>query len=152
MSTITKPQWARIEDLIKTGRTVDFKYQGAVIAVRKTQVSETKLAYIVLVNDKVLVGFHKEDHHDYQPLSAVFLRKRTTNPYASTVSRISKERGGKALLKRKENRWMTEERLEVVDTFFPTARTVVTHFRKIEGLELVSPVLVHEGAGDAATC
>ncbi|MGQ3662050.1 hypothetical protein [Citrobacter braakii] len=151
-STITKPQWTGIEDRLKTGRAVNFKYQGADITVRKMQVSETKLAYIILVNDKALVGFLEEGHHDYQPLSAVFLRKRIINPYTSTVRKIAAKRGGKALLKRKENRWMTERSMEVTDTFFPTARTVVSHFRKIEGLELVTPVLINQEASNAAAC
>lgn len=151
-NTITKHQWVGIEDHLKTGRAVNFKYQGADITVRKMQVSETKLAYIIQVNDKALLGFLKEGHHDYQPLSAVFLRKRIINPYASTVRKIAAKRGGKAYLKRKENSWMTERSVEVTDTFFPTARTVVSHFRKIEGLELVTPVLINQEASDAAAC
>ncbi|MFV0262019.1 MAG: hypothetical protein ACK5JN_06210 [Kluyvera sp.] len=139
VNAITKPQWKGIEETLKSGIRVKFKYQGKEVEVAKYPTSETRMQYVVIVDNSPLLGFAKNDSVHYNPLQDVFLRKRTVNPYASAVRRISKERGGKALPKRKENRWMTEERLDVVDTFFPTARTVVTHFRKIEGLELVPP-------------
>jgi len=133
---ITKPQWTGIENTLKSGAPVRFLYQGHEIEVMKITVSETKMAYVVAEGGHALVGFQKKDDKAYNPLSEVFLRKKLINPHARIARSIAKERGGKAYLKRKENRYMTEKTLEVTDTFFPTARTVVTHFRKIKGLEL----------------
>jgi len=109
------------------------------VEVAKIQTDETHLAYIVVLNDEVLLGFLREGHEKYQPLSAIFLRKRLINTTAKIAREIAKERGGKAWLKRKENRHYSEKDSEVTDTFFPTAKTVVNHFRKIEGLTLRSP-------------
>lgn len=140
--TINKQQWAGIENALKSGAPVRFQYQGHEIDVMKIRIAETKMAYVVAENECVLLGFVKEDHKDYNPLSKVFLRKKLINPYARMARQIAKERGGKAYLKRKENRYLTEKTKEVTDTFFPTARTVVTHFRKIEGLELAADASV----------
>lgn len=135
--TISKQQWAGIEASIKSGVRVSFNYQGSVIEVCKIQTDETHLAYIVTVDGDVLLGFRKPDDKGYQPLSAIFLRTKMVNPAARVARNIAKERGGKAFLRRKENRHLTEKTREVTETFFPTARTVVNHFRKIEGLTLV---------------
>lgn len=133
---ITKLQWADIENTLKSGAPVRFLYEGHEIDVMKIHTSETKMAYIVAEGGHALVGFLKKDDKAYNPLSEVFLRKKLVNPHARLARSIAKERGGKAYLKRKENRYMTEKTLEVTETLFSTARTVVTHFRKIKGLEL----------------
>lgn len=151
---IAKPQWTGIENTLKSGAPVRFLYQGHEIEVMKITVRETKMAYIVAEGGHALVGFLKKDEKAYNPLSEVFLRKKLINPHARIARSIAKERGGKAYLKRKENRYMTEKTLEVTDTFFPTARTVVTHFRKIQGLELAPGGFVSadvvKGGHDAA--
>ncbi|MGT3827033.1 hypothetical protein ACUUMB_15035 [Enterobacter kobei] len=134
---ISKQQWSGIEETLKSGLLVKFTYQGQKVGVRKMAISETKLAYVVFAGDVPLMGCFKEGESRYHPLSTVFLRKRTINPHASTVRRLSAQRGGKTFLKRKDYRYLTEERIEVTDSFFPTARTVVSHFRKIEGLEVI---------------
>ncbi|EHM48881.1 hypothetical protein [Hafnia alvei] len=133
---ITKNQWDNIENTLKTGIPVRFLYQGHEINVIKIHTSETKMAYIVAEGGHALVGFLKKNDKAYNPLSEVFLRKKLINPHALVARSIAKERGGKAYLKRKENRYLTEKSKEVIDTFFPTARTVIMHFRKIKGLEL----------------
>lgn len=135
---INKMQWVGIENALKFGAQVRFLYQGHEIDVLKIKTSETKMAYIVSEGDHALLGFLKKEDNSYNPLTEVFLRKRLINPHARLARSISKERGGKAYLKRKENRYMTEKTLEVTETFFSTARAVVTHFRKINGLELSS--------------
>lgn len=150
---IDKHQWAGIESALKSGAPVRFLYQGHEIEVMKITVRETRMAYVLTQNGHALTGFLNKEHKDYNPLSEIFLRKRLINPYARVASSIAKERGGKSYLKRKENRYLTEKSIEVIDTFFPTAKTVVAHFRKIKELEL-SPdsfVSLHaaEGGCDA---
>lgn len=151
---ITKQQWAGIENTLKSGAPVRFLYQGHEIEVMKITIRETKMAYIVAENGHVMVGFLEKEGKGYNPLAEVFLRKKLINPHARIARSIAKERGGKAYLKRKENRYMTEKTLEVTDTFFSTARTVVTHFRKIKGLELAPGGFVSanvvEGGDNAA--
>lgn len=133
---INKEQWAGIENTLKSGAPVRFLYQGHEIEVMKITVRETKMAYIVAEKGRALLGYLKKEDKAYNPLSEVFLRRKLITPHARIARSIAKERGGKAYLKRKENRYMTEKTLEVSETFFPTARTVVTHFRKIKELEL----------------
>jgi len=133
---ITKNQWDNIENTLKTGIPVRFLYQGHEINVIKIHTRETRMAYVLTLDGRALVGFLNKEHKDYNPLSEIFLRKRSINPYARVARSIAKERGGKAYLKRKENRYLTEKSIDVIDTFFPTARTVIMHFRKIKGLEL----------------
>jgi hypothetical protein len=139
-STITKQQWSGIESTIKSGARVAFDYKGSNVEVAKIQTDETHLAYIIVINGEPLVGFYKEGHERYQPFSSIFLRKKLVNTTAKVARSIAKERGGKAWLKRKENRHYLEKDHEVTETFFPTAKTVVNHFRKIEGLTLLSPL------------
>lgn len=135
---INKLQWVGIENALKSGTPVRFLYQGHEIYVMKIRTSETKMAYIVSEGDHALLGFLKEDDKAYNPLSEVFLRKKLINPHARIARSIAKERSGKAYLKRKENRYLTEKSTEVIETLFPTAKTVVAHFRKIKELELAA--------------
>lgn len=137
---VSKQQWCGIETAIKKGAIVRFGYQGSTVSVHKIQTDETHLAYFIAVNEKPLIGCLTSDHKDYQPLAAVFLRKRQVNTTARIARSIAKERGGKRWLSRKENHHYLEKDLEVTDIFFPTARTVISHFRKIEGLTLQSPM------------
>ncbi|MXP48704.1 hypothetical protein FD733_02225 [Pantoea sp. Eser] len=139
MMTISKQRWSVIEETIKSGVTVRFDYQCNLVSVHKIHTDETHMAYIVAINEIPLFGFAKKGHKCYEPLAAVFLCKRLVNTTARVAREIAKERGGKAWLKRKENRHYSEKDVEVTDTFFPTAKTVVNHFRKIEGLTLRSP-------------
>ncbi|WP_158780733.1 hypothetical protein [Pantoea sp. BAV 3049] len=145
--TIEKQRWAGIESAIKSGVRVAFDYQGSRVEVAKVQTDETHLAYLLTVDGDPLLGFRKPDDPGYQPLAAVLLRTKMVNPAARVARSIAKERGGKAFLRRKENRHLTEKTREITETFFPTAKTVVSHFRKIEGLTLVSP-LTHIAEGN----
>lgn len=145
---MNKEQWAGIENTLKSGAPVRFLYQGHEIEVMKITVRETKMAYIVVEKGRALLGYLKKEDKAYNPLSEVFLRRKLINPHARIARSIAKERGGKAYLKRKENRYMTEKTMEVKETFFATARTVVTHFRKIKGLELAPGSFV---SADAVT-
>ncbi|MGK0600100.1 hypothetical protein [Yokenella regensburgei] len=135
---INKEQWTGIENTLKSGAPVRFLYQGHEIDVMKISTCETKMAYVLAQDGHALTGFLKKDDEQYNPLSEIFLRKRLINPYARLARSIAKERGGKSYLRRKENRYLTEKSIEIIDTFFPTARTVVTHFKKIKGLELAA--------------
>lgn len=139
MTTPMRQQWHGVERTLKSGMRVQFKYDGHPVEVRKVAIGETKLAYVVIVNGCPLLGFPKEGEKNYSPLANILLRKRIINPHAAAVRRISAKRGGKSFLKQKENRWLTESKVEVTETFFPTAKMVVAHFRKIKGLEIVSP-------------
>lgn len=150
---INKQQWSGIENALKAGAPVRFMYQGHEIDVMKISTCETRMAYVLAQDGHALTGFTKKEDKGYNPLSEIFLRKRLINPYARVAREIAKERGGKSYLKRKENRYLTEKTIEITDTFFPTARTVVTHFSKIEGLELAAETLASltpsAGGGDA---
>lgn len=139
---INKDEWTNIEHSLKRGRPVSFTYQNHAITVYKIPVNETKLAYVVGADGKLLLG----DHHDdktKQLLSTVFLRRKQVNPNSRLVAEINRKRGGKSFLKRKENRYLLESRVEITELMYPTARTVVTHFRKIDGLQLASQPAPH---------
>lgn len=139
---INKSQWVGIENALKSGAPVRFRYQGHEIDVMKINTSETRMAYLVAAGGHALMGFLKKDDKAYNPLSEVFLRKKLINPHARLARSIAKERGGKTYLKRKENRHLTEKSREVTDTLFPTAKTVVAHFRKIKELELATDAFI----------
>lgn len=135
---INKKQSVGIESVLKSVAPVRFMYQGHEVDVMKIRTSETKMAYILVHKECVLLGFLKEHHKDYNSLSDIFLRKKLVYPYAHMARKITRERGGKSFLKRRENRYLTEKTVEVTDIFFPTARIVVMHFRKIKGLDLTA--------------
>ncbi|MGL5798733.1 MAG: hypothetical protein ACRCYN_01455 [Plesiomonas sp.] len=136
---INKQEWAEIERTIKCGFSVNFTYQQHAITVFKIQLNETKMVYVVGADGRLLCGGDTDDKAK-QLLTTLFLRRKQINPHARLVAEINRKRGGKSFLKRKENRYLLESRVEVTELTFPTARTVVTHFRKIAGLELASPL------------
>lgn len=142
---ISKEQWHGIQnELTAPYGCVSFKLpSGELILVNKSFVSENKTALIVWVDGQRNDGWGWTESNVFRPLVKDIWRRKTRKPGASIIRRMTKEKGGKAFLKRKENAFLHEV-IEYWVCYFDTAASLVRQFRKIEGLELVV-----EGVSDA---
>ncbi|MBN3900773.1 hypothetical protein H3H12_00710 [Serratia marcescens] len=136
--TINKAQWAAVEASLKAGARIHFAHQGNTIYVNRALVTETKLVYVVYINNEMPRYWLSEGDEGYEPLVTVYCRKVTYNPHQRAINKIKKMRGGKSYLKRKENAYM-HETIVRYEAFFPSARSAVCHFKKIEGLTITAP-------------
>lgn len=137
---ISKEQWKGIQNTLSyLHYMVKFRLvSGEEITVNKSFVAENKTALIVWIDGKPSPVWGWPEHEDYRAVTELVWRKRTFKPGASAIRRISKTKQGQKLLKRKEFAYLHEvKEFRVCD--FSTAASLVRQFRKIEGLELVTP-------------
>jgi hypothetical protein len=136
--TINKAQWATVEASLKAGARIRLSHQGNTVVINRALVTETKLAYVVYINGEIPRYWLSESDEGYEPLVTVYCRKVTYNPYQKIISEIKKERGGKSYLKRKENAYMHEAKVRY-EAYFPSAKSAVCHFKKMEGMTIIAP-------------
>jgi hypothetical protein len=134
----TKEQWQGLENSLKSGRPISFKHNDFKIKIVRARISETKLAYAVFLNDEIPRCWLKEGDEGFKEKELIYCRKSMFKPYAKYIREVSKERGGKSWLKRKENAYLHETR-ERYYPYFSTAKSVISHFRKLEGITLIAP-------------
>lgn len=134
----TKEQWQGLENSLKSGRPASFKHEGFSIKIVRARISETKLAYAVFLNDEMPSFWLKKGDKGFDEKELMYCRKTTFKPYAKIIREVSKERGGKSYLKRKENAYLHEVR-ERYYPYFTSAKSVISHFRKLDGIALVAP-------------
>lgn len=137
---ISKEQWNGIANTLKSGlyRQIDFRLDGFNISVRLARIGECELGYCVCVNGEMPTVW-SADAENFLPVYRKVLRRVVTKTYAKGIAKMKKERGGKAFLKAKENAWVHATQ-ESFRPWFVSVKSLVGQFRKIEGLELVTPV------------
>ncbi|MBM6483472.1 hypothetical protein ACQ9AT_00565 [Klebsiella pneumoniae] len=136
---ISKEQWASVQNTLGgLYGSVKFKLPtGEEIHVIKSFVAENKTALVVWIDGQRGNGWGWPHLDHFRPVVRQVWRRRTFRPGAAMVRNISKQRGGKAFLKRKENAHLFEVR-EYWEPWFSTAASLVRQFKKIDELELVA--------------
>ncbi|MGA5655240.1 hypothetical protein [Rahnella contaminans] len=135
--TISKAHWAGIGTKLKEWLSaVEFTLNGQSIKMYKHFIAENKTGILVFIDGVQNQGWGMPDHESFNPLVKQIWRKKTYRPGASFARKMSKQKGGKAWLKRKENAYLFEVK-EYYLPYFDTAAAVVRQYKKIEGLELV---------------
>lgn len=135
---ISKEQWIGIQGTLTTlYNSVKFRLpSGEVLTVNKCFVSENKTRLVVWIDGVHSTVWGWPHHDEFRPVVKQIWRRRTHQPGAKQVRKISAMKGGKAWLKRKENADLFKV-YEYWDGYYATAASLVRQFRKIEGLELV---------------
>lgn len=138
---IDKQQCMGLENALKNGMAIRFLHQGNEITVNRCLIKETKLVYAVYINGKMYLPGWDPDSPNYHPMAEVYSRKIVYNPHQRFLNQIKKERRFKRYLKQKENAYLLEKK-ERFEPFFPSAKAVVSHFKKIDGLTVKHPDLM----------
>lgn len=137
---ISAEQWNGIANKLKSHvhSSVKFRLNGHDVMVILARVKECELAYVVTVDGNMPIHWLPESD-GFLPVSKKVCRHSIVKPYASTINKIKKERGGKTYLKSKDAAWVhaTSERWI---PWFKSVKSLVNQYKKIEGLELVSPL------------
>ncbi|HDS8578238.1 TPA: hypothetical protein QH731_003563 [Klebsiella variicola] len=138
---ISKEQWNGIQRTLgDLFCQVRFKLSsGEEITVIKSAITENKMALTVWIDDERSVGWGWPEHDTFRPLTKLVWHRKTFRPGAGIIRRASKTRDGQRWLKRKENAHIHEVK-EYWECYFSTAASLVRQYRRIEGLELVTPV------------
>lgn len=140
--TISKTQWEKIQETLSgfLFDPVEFRMpSGEVIAVHKRFISENRTAIFVWIDSQRDPIWGNPYFEEFRPIVKQVWHRSTFKPGAKIIRKIAKEKGGEKLLKRKEYRHLHEVK-EYWNYHFPTASTLVSQFRKIDGLELVTEV------------
>ncbi|EPG7298494.1 TPA: hypothetical protein ACXPD2_000162 [Klebsiella pneumoniae] len=135
---ISKEQWAAIVGLL-SGMYRDVKFRlptGEEIRVNKMFIAENKAALIVWVDGVRNEGWGWPEGSNFRPVVKQIWRRKTYRPGARLARQLSKQKGGKALLRRKAFRDLNDAK-EYWVCYFNTAASLVCQFKKIDGLELV---------------
>lgn len=140
--TISKEQWNGIQNTLGgIYSEVAFRMPtGEEITVNKRFITENKTALIVWINGERCPAWGVPSMPEqFRPLVKQVWRRQTHRPGASTIRKVSKMKGGKKWLKQKENAHLFDV-IEYWVCHFNTASSLVRQYRKIDGLELVTPV------------
>lgn len=139
--SISKEQWNGIQNtLCRMYSEVTFRMpSGEEITVNKRFIAENKMALIVWINGERSEAWGWPKHELFRPLTKQVWRRKTYRPGASVIRKVSKIKGGKRWLKQKENAHLYDV-VEYWVCYFNSAASLVRQYRKIEGLELVTPV------------
>ena len=136
---ISKEQWDAIAFTLRSDFcfSVKFRLDGHEIKVQLCRIAECELAYVVSVDGKP--SFHwREEHEEFLPVYKKICRLSVVKPYAKSINNLKKQRGGKAFLKSKDNTWLHEKRERWLP-WFKSVKSLVSQYRKIDGLELLTP-------------
>jgi len=131
---ITKEQWSRIQAVLRDFSAVHFTFEGRKIMVKLSRIAECELAYVVTVDGQMVTAW-LEGMAGFDPLSKVLFRKVISAKHTKLINKLKKERGGRAFLRAKDNAWLNEKSVKYVP-WFTSAKAVVSHYSKVEGLEL----------------
>ncbi|HEA0252731.1 TPA: hypothetical protein RU600_002451 [Salmonella enterica] len=138
---ISKEQWDGIQNTLSgLYGEVEFRMpSGEDITVNKRFIAENKMALIVWVNGERSTAWGLPTHEQFRPLVKHVWRRQTRRPGASAIRKISKMKGGKRWLKQKENAHLYDV-VEYWVCYFNSATSLVRQYRKIDGLELLTPL------------
>lgn len=139
--SISKEQWNGIQNtLAGLYSRVEFKLpSGEKVSVYKAMISENKMALIAWIDDTRSEAWGWTSHDEFRPITKLVWRRKTYRLGASIIRRASRTRDGQRWLKRKENAHLYEV-VEYWVCHFSTAASLVRQYKKIEGLELITPV------------
>lgn len=134
--SINNEQWKLVEgELRNTFGQVTFKLGDDDIRIAKAMASETKLVLVAYINEEYCHGWSDPDHELYKPVTEILWRKRTRRVWSPVqVKKIMKIYG-----KRRAKSEFPD--IDDVITWrvpcFNTAKSVVTQYKRIKGLELI---------------
>ena len=149
-TAITKAQWCAIEAELKNRAyaSIEFKLPGGeLISVVKQFIAENRLGLVVGIDGKYKAIWGYPRFGEFLPLVKSIWCRKTHKPGAKAIRRISAIKGGKTFLKRKENAHLHEV-VEYWVPYFNTARALITQFKKIEGIQLITELAIPEASHD----
>ena len=136
---INAEQWKNIEfDLAGSFSHIKFNYKDAEISVSRVRLSESKTALAVYIDGEIGGGWGYEFGDGFHPLVSDIWRKRTKASYPpSKRKKLEKDFG-----KRRVKKLIPDiDKVHIYyDCCFNTAKSLVSQFKKLEGLTLISSV------------
>jgi hypothetical protein len=136
---ITKERWAEIEkDLRNLLARARFKLGEDEITATRRLVKEGRYEIVVYFNGEIKGAWSPDpEDKNYQPLIEKFWRKRSRSLYSSA----EKAKAIKGLGKRRAEKFIREYGLDkkyvFYTPFWPKAKALINHLKKIEGLEFM---------------
>ncbi len=138
--SISKEQWKAIEDELTSfiGRatfSVMENGEALEIFVTRTRISEGEYQLVVCIGEEIKFSWGHPTSTNYRPLVEKVWRRRSRSVYSpSRAKRIEKAFGKRAAKKQFPN---LHEKAVWREPIFPKAKTLVSQFKKIEGLKLL---------------
>ncbi|WP_115720173.1 hypothetical protein [Gallaecimonas mangrovi] len=134
---ITKEKWAEIqENLAGYFAAVEFKNGDTKITIRRTNVAEGRTALAVYVDGYIRGAWTFPNGKEFRDDIPLYWRKRTSAAFSPKRKANIIKRLGKRLAQKTFGD--LDKVLVHYDPLFNTAKTLVSQYKKIDGLELVS--------------
>ena len=134
--SITKEQWDQIEKELKgMFGTVTLGLEGKELQIRRSQVAEGRWELIVYIDGSFKPAWGWSSGEAYWPFVEKIWRKRSKAHYSPKRQKEIIKIWGKR--RAKKDFPNLEEKIHWYEPIFKTAKSLVSQYRKIEGLEVV---------------
>ena len=136
---ISKDKWKQIEEKLKAYYLVDVKFKlgDDVISIDRRRISESKTVLAVFINGEIRGEWCNQKSEAFKPIAHTVWRKIFKPWYSKQKLAAAKKKLGI----RSFNRLFSKEEQTGGQTYFtpyfPSSRTLISQFKKIDGLELV---------------
>lgn len=129
LTMITKQQWSEIEkNLTHLLSRAEFKLGEDKITVERRQIKEGRYELVIFFNGIIEGAWsHDPKSKNYQPLIEKFWRKSTR----SLLTKASRPKLSKSLFEK------LNKKIVIYLPFWPKAKNLVKHFKKIKDLEFI---------------
>ena len=136
---ISKDKWKQIEEKLKAYYLVNVKFKLGedVITIDRQRISESKTVLAVFINGEIRGAWCNQEYEEFKPIAHTVWRKIFKPWYSKQKLDAAKKKFGV----RSFNRLFSKEEQTGGHTYFtpyfPSSRTLISQFKKIDGLELV---------------
>lgn len=133
---INKEKWEVIgKELSSIFANAKFKIGNDVITIQRRNKSESETVLAVFINGTISLGFSDEKHESFNPISHQVWKKKIVKAYSKQrLDKYKKELGARLF-----NKWYPKAERERFSVYwlpyFSSSKTLISQFKKIEGLE-----------------
>lgn len=136
---ISKDKWKEIEETLSQYffMNVKFKIGNDIITVTRQRETESKTVLVVYINDKYSHAWQDEQHELFNPITHKVWKKTSKRMMSKQkIDALKKKYGVRAF----NNVYSKREQEAVISYFMPffsSSRSLVSQFKKIDGLEFI---------------
>nr|WP_321270486.1 hypothetical protein [uncultured Tolumonas sp.] len=134
---ISKEKWKEIEVRLKAYfvRDMKFKLGEDVLSIQRERDGESKTVLAVYINGTINFGWGWCDNEKFNPLTSQVWRKVFKPFYSKQKLAAAKKKLGVRLFNQIYSKKEQTEGITYYSPYFSSSRTLISTFKKIEGLE-----------------
>ncbi|WP_320152539.1 hypothetical protein [uncultured Tolumonas sp.] len=136
---ISKDKWKEIEDELKGYYLVNVKFKlgNDVISIARQRETESKTVLVVYINGKYSLQWQDEKHELFNPLTHKVWKKTSKRMMSQQKIAALKKKYGVRMFNQLYSKREQEAVISYFMPFFSSSRSLVSQFKKIDGLEFI---------------